>query len=118
MKTRTTSILLTLLAACAGTATRQNIQLPALAGVWAHIAPSVARADPSKEAELASAKQALELGDPVKIASVAWGPLLAAAGDDIERRLEAKEIGPLVAESLRGRLNDFTTNLALFLRQP
>lgn len=119
MKTRSPlPVLLMLLAACAGTSTRQNLQLPALVGVWAKIAPSVMRADPSLGAAAQQATEALGLGDPLRIAAVPWQALLGAAGDDIERRLEAKEIGPLVAESLRGRLNDFSSSIDLYLRKP
>lgn len=119
MKTRTIPLfLLTLLAACAGTAARQNIQLPALAGSWSRIKVQVLRADPSLLAEAEKADQALQIGDPQRLAAVSWTALLGAAHADIEKRLETGEIVAGVAESLRGRIADFSNGINLFLRKP
>jgi hypothetical protein len=123
MKHRHVNLLFALLAACAGTAARQQTLLPAIASTWAHIRVQVVREAAAAdyvgiEAALAAADKALEIRDPVTIAAVNWGLLEVAAAADTERRLTAGEIGPLVAESLRGRLADFTHARNLYLRQP
>lgn len=117
MKTKLLLPLL-LLAACLGTAARQNTLLPALANAWAHIKLQVLREEPNLANDVLKADQALASGDPVTIAGVQWSVLETAAAADTEKRLLAQLIGPLVAESLRGRLADFTAARKIYLRQP
>jgi hypothetical protein len=118
MKTSLLTPLFLLLAACAGTAARQNTLLPALSNAWAHIRLQVLREAPALANDVLAADQALAGADPVTIASVQWTVLETAAAADTEKRLAAQAIGPLVAESLRGRLVDFTQARKIYLRQP
>jgi hypothetical protein len=108
--------------ACAGTAARQRSMLPALAETWTNgIRAQVVReaaAAGSSVAEIAVADAAFPTGDPVRIGSVDWALLDSYAAADIERQLAAQAIGPMVAESLRGRLADFIASRRLYLRQP
>lgn len=109
--------------ACAGTAARQNVLLPALASTWASIRVQIERQasfqdDTQAPKVAAAASAALTSGDPVAIAAVNWTLLEDLALADIDRRIAAREIGPLVAESLRGRLVDFAASRRLYLRQP
>ncbi|MEY5098845.1 MAG: hypothetical protein RJA36_1564 [Pseudomonadota bacterium] len=118
MKQLLKAIPLLLLAACAGTAARQNLLLPALVSTWAHIKVQVLRNTPALEPAADAASQALEVGDPTQIAAVDWASLEMAAADDTEKRLQAGLIGLNVAVSLRNRLADFTSSRNLYLRKP
>lgn len=116
-------VAITIFAACAGSAARQNVMLPALASTWASIRVQVEReaattGNTAAAPVVQAANLALESGDPVKIASVNWTLLEELALADIDRRVAAREVGPLVAESLRGRIQDFAASRRLYLRQP
>lgn len=116
-------VAMSLFAACAGTAARQNVLLPALADTWANgirvqVVREAAQADYSGAAvAVVAADAALAAGDPPKVAAVNWAILELVAAADIERMLATGQIGPIVAESLRGRLVDFTAARRLYLRQ-
>lgn len=115
-------LIATMLAACAGTAARQDVLLPAMSAAWASIKVQVQREashiDSMQAAEaVAAADAAFATADPVKFAAVNWGVLDALALADIDRRLDAQQIGVQVAQSLRGRVVDFAAARGLYLRR-
>lgn len=115
--------LLLLLGACAGQTARDNVQLPALASTWGRLRPAVERElaatpNPTGAAALVQADQAFAAGTPSAIAVVPWSVLDDLARADTDRRLAAGEIGPGVAESRRGLIDDFARSRALYLRAP
>lgn len=118
-----TPALLVLLAACAGSHTRNEVHLPALQNAWDHIRVQVIRElalspEPGAEAALVAADHALEKGDPILIATVRWPVLEELAEGDIRRRHAEGQLGPTVAAELRGRLADFAEARKLFTRDP
>lgn len=107
---------------CAGSIARHEVLLPAMVGAWTNIRVQVERElqrapDPGATAAVAAADEALRIGDPVAIAAVRWDVLDMLAVRDIDRRVAALEIGPGVAESLRGRLAEFAESRAQYLRR-
>ncbi|MBL8756326.1 MAG: hypothetical protein JNK15_23735 [Planctomycetes bacterium] len=114
--------LMLLLAACAGTAARQQVLLPAIAGAWSDVRLQVVREllqVPNTEATaaVAAADRAIASGDAVQVATVPWPLIEQTALADVDRRLAADQIGPLVAESLRGRITDLRESIALYIRR-
>jgi hypothetical protein len=114
--------LLCLAVACAGAAAREQLLLPAMAGTWSKVRPQVVRelaVAPNAEASAAVAEvdAAFDVGPGSRLAAVRWPLLEQLAENDIARRLAAGEIGPGVAESLRGLLADLAESRAQYLRQ-
>lgn len=112
-----------LLAACAGTAAREHVQLPALANAWSRLRVGVERElaaapSPAGAAALEQADRAFVVGTPAAVAVVPWPMLEQLARDDATRRLQAGEIGPGVAESRLALVDDFARSRALYLRIP
>lgn len=123
MKTirRILPLFLLLLVACAGSAARTNVQLPAIQSTWSNLREAVVRqvaAEPNAvtEAALARADQAVAAGDPVQLLAVDW-PLLSRAVElDLARQLATGQIGPLGAESRRGLLTEFRDAIRIYTR--
>lgn len=125
MKTirRILPFLLLILVACAGAAARQNLLLPSMQQAWVGVRAQVADQllhveDSATTAELAGADAALQTGDAVAVAAVDWPRIDAAAEASIERRVQAQDIGPAVAESLRERLRQFANARQTYTRTP
>ena len=109
--------------ACAGGAARTNSLLPALSQAWASIRVQCMREhdaapNPAVKVAIADADGAIVRGDIVAFLSVDWKLLDATAEADIKRRLLDATIGPLTAESLRGRLAEFAESRALYTQRP
>lgn len=107
--------------ACAGMAARSGMLAPAMAQAWGGIRVQVVRElglEPNAAGSiaLADADVALAAADPVKVAAVEWPLLDELTEADVARRLAAQAIGPITAESLRGRLADFVDARAIYTR--
>lgn len=116
------SAVLFLVACCTGTAAREQLLLPAIAGSWGKVRPMVERElertpDAEAAAALVDVDAAVKVGPPSRLAAVQWPRLEQLAEADIDRRLAAGEIGPGVAKSLRGLLADLAESRAVYLRQ-
>ncbi len=116
------SLAVGLAAACAGNAARSNAMLPALSQAWASIRVQVMREhdaapNPAVKVAIADADRAIVAGDLVAFLSVDWALLDVTAEADVQRRLLAGTIGPLTAESLRGRLTEFAESRTLYTRR-
>ena len=100
-------------AACAGIKARDHILLPAARQAWVGISSDVQRGvadSPKREQILAEADLATRLlaeGDRAKLRTINWPLLRDAALRGIEVKLQAGEVGPGVAESLRLRIQKF-----------
>lgn len=123
MRTITTVgvILALFLAACAGATARTEVLLPAMRQAWPPIRVAIERElvvapDSTGSAALAGADAALQSGDPIAVAAVAWPVLDAMAQSDTTRRVDLGQIGPGVADSLRERLRQFASARATFTR--
>ena len=108
-------------AACAGTTARTEVLLPAMQQAWPPIHDAIERElavapDAAGTAALAGADAALQSGDPIAVASVAWAVLDALHEADATRRVDLGQIGPGVAESLRERLRQFAAARLTFTR--
>ena len=109
--------------ACAGTSARMNVMLPAISQSWAHIRVQCMREADAAGAHdaarpiVAAADAAVASGDVVAIVAVDWPVLDALAEGDVVRRLASQAIGPITAESLRGRLAEFIEARALYTRR-
>lgn len=106
---------------CAGSAARQNVQLPAVQATWAQLREAVVRHvavehDDAADAALVAADSAVATGDSVQILAVDWASLHRAVELDVARQLAAGEIGPLGAESRRGLLLEFANARAIYTR--
>ena len=109
-----------LIAACAGTTARTEVLLPAMRQAWVGIRPAVDRHitsidDLAHNQALMAADSALQTGEPVSFAGVAWQLIDESHEADVARRLASGEIGPGVAESLRERLTQFANARDTFL---
>lgn len=113
--------MLLLLAACAGTAARQNVQLPAMQSTWkglreAALRQFAAEHDDALDAAIVAADSAMATGDPVQILAVDWKRIEKAIEIDLARQLATGQRGPLGAESRRGLLVEFADARALYTR--
>lgn len=116
---RIAPLLLLLGAACAGAAAREGVTLPAMRAAWSAIKVEATReavATQTGQAEVAAADAAMAAGTAAAIAAAPWGVVEALARADIQRRVDAAEIGPGVAASLLEELRLFSTSRTTFTR--
>jgi hypothetical protein len=111
-----------LIAACAGSLTRSNVALPALASVWQRIRVDIAdqlQVAPNvvTEAQLAMADAALATDDPLRAAAVDWDGLLAVAAVSIDRQVASGAMPAVVAGSFRERLAQFQLTIDTYNRR-
>lgn len=112
-----------ILTACAGVKARENVLMPAMSQAYStSIQPMVQRGaelpgvdSSAVEAADVAMVEALDSGERERVAAVDWSLLRAAAEGDVSARLQAGEIGPGVAASLRGLLEEFTVQRARLL---
>lgn len=112
-----------LAAACIGARARQSVMLPSLQTAWASIRVEVEREvasqqSPQGETQLATADEAVEAGDAVKMLAVDWLLLNQLAENDATRRAATGEIGPGVVVSLAERRRAFAESVASYTRAP
>lgn len=112
---------------CAGLNARQKVLLPTMQVVWPNVRvtaergvealPPEGRTEALATLDLFGA--ALTAGTEEGIAHVhpSWIQISAWADNGIDARVEAKEIGPGVALSLKERVRQFNDALAEFLHQ-
>jgi hypothetical protein len=106
---------------CAGSAARQNVQLPAMQSTWASLREAALRQiaaehDDALDAAVVAADSAMAVGDPVQILAVDWPRIERAVEIDLARQLATGQLGPLGVESRRGLLVEFADARALYTR--
>lgn len=111
-----------LIAACAGSLTRSNVALPALASAWQRIRVDIASQllfapNPVTVAQMAMADAALSTDDPLRAAAVDWAGLLGTASASIDRQEQERMIPPILAGSLRERLSQFQQTIDEYNRR-
>lgn len=114
---------LLLLFSCIGSGARETVTLPAMQQAWSGIRAQAVRtinADSVTAQQnmliVAAADDAMQTGQVTKILAVDWPTIYIAAETDIQRRLDAAEIGNGLAESLREELRLFTESRATYTR--
>lgn len=131
MRNLIASMMLLVVAACSGLTARQESLLPAMRLAWQGASVDVtrgieeslnaARLDAATAAAQRSAAAALttalDTGNPVAVARVAWSPLKDSAEFGLVKRIDRGEISTGVAASLRERLKNFGESLAVFLER-
>lgn len=131
MKNVFMSAMLLVAAACSGLSARQEALLPAMKLAWQGVSADVGRGvEESATAqritpEVAAAQRsavstmtsALEAGNVVGVASVAWPPLKESAEFGLAQRVSRGEISTGVSGSLTERLKNFGESLKVFLER-
>lgn len=112
MRTAISSVVLLLLAACAGARAREDVLLPALRGEWPHVRALAVRGDARIEPTAARMDGALAAGDRPAIAAT-WPPLETAALAGVQAELAAAEIGDHGATIARETVHQFGRGVAL-----
>lgn len=114
---------LLLLFSCIGSGARETVTLPAMQQAWGGIRAQAVRTieantttAPQRMLLIAAADEAMRTGQAVKILAVDWVTIYSAAETDIQRRVDAAEIGNGLAESLREELRLFTESRATYTR--
>lgn len=105
------ALVLAFAAACAGVRARSESLRP-MALAWPPIAAAAERGAEASQREhvaevIAQIRAALDALDRDALRGVDWPAVRAAAAADINRRLQAGEIGPGVADSLTERIRLF-----------
>lgn len=109
MRSLMTMAVVLVMTACAGTKAREEALMPAMELAWQGILPDVERVATGEVLEQAAALTVvLEERDIHGLAAIDVPLLIVWADRGISERLEAGEIGPGVAASLRERLSKFT----------
>ncbi len=109
--------------ACAGTLARSNALLPAMRDAWASMrVQAIREARETNSAgvanpQIGAADEGLATDNSTQIAAVNWTLLDGLVEGDITRRLNAGELGPAPAESLRERLRRFVESRNTYLRR-
>lgn len=100
---------LVLAAACAAARTADSVLLPAVREAWADVRTEAARGG-AAEGTILAFDRALGTSDYVVLPAM-WVRIAPAALEDIQRRTNAGEVGPGVADSLRERVRMFGVSL-------
>lgn len=119
MKHRTQAALavitLILAAACAGTAARANVLLPAMRAAWPSIKQQAEQqALPAQVPIVEAMDAAIQIGTEAALAGADWPTVRSLAFARIQARAAAGEIGAGVAASLNERVTQFGRGIEAF----
>lgn len=108
MKKLMMAAILLVAAACSGVTAREEVLMRDMELAWPNVAENVKRGSAEDQtAVLSAVSLALQSRDRYELAKVPVMSLLDLASIGVQKRVEAKEIGPGVAASLLERIRNF-----------